>query len=322
MLLRLISIQAVLRRMLGYVVIFLVSSLSFAEPVDKASDLSVQALFSAIEGLNYHERIIYEQSPVSRDYKLILSGLKKINGFWVSENEKRVKGSVASYTLEIRRDHTLETLEEFWSDLMRKLDGLDAELLFQCTGLDCGSSNAWANNIFKVRQLYGLDQKQRYAVWQRKNSVDNKVQFMTAYLIQRGNRRSYVHFDIVASGERQTYIPSEEVITNRLINKGFIVVANYDVMSDKPVYEAKMIERVASALRSLQGISFYVVGHDRSLDVKDDVREERAKSMSQQFVNMLKDEGIDASKLEVKGVGGWSPEGKSGVLNVVLVVKR
>lgn len=66
--------------------------------------------------------------------------------------------------------------------------------VFSCRGRDCGRSNAWANDVFRVKELVAPDTAQRYF------AVAGADELIAIYMVQRGNRRVYVHVDR-ASGD-------------------------------------------------------------------------------------------------------------------------
>ena len=61
--------------------------------------------------------------------------------------------------------------------------------VFSCRGRDCGRSNAWANDVFRVKELVAPDTAQRYF------AVAGADELIAIYMVQRGNRRVYVHVD-------------------------------------------------------------------------------------------------------------------------------
>lgn len=61
--------------------------------------------------------------------------------------------------------------------------------VFACQGLDCGRSTAWANDVFRVKELVAPDSAQFYLAVAGEDAV------AAIYIVQRGNRRVYAHVD-------------------------------------------------------------------------------------------------------------------------------
>ena len=62
---------------------------------------------------------------------------------------------------------------------------MNAELVFQCSGRDCGPSTYWANKIYQKALLYGPEQYQRYIVCKSKRCPG----LLSAYLHWAKERR-------------------------------------------------------------------------------------------------------------------------------------
>ncbi|MCL7944520.1 DUF4892 domain-containing protein [Marinobacter sp. ATCH36] len=81
--------------------------------------------------------------------------------------------------------------EEARDHYLRELQTRGAQVLFECTGRNCGRSNVWANQIFGQSSLYGRDNNQDYLV---AGSVDEngKPWLTLVYTVTRANQRQYV----------------------------------------------------------------------------------------------------------------------------------
>ena len=101
------------------------------------------------------------------------------------------EGHVVDITYELG---AREEYEPFMAALKTKMTEQNAELLFSCESRGCGSSGLWANTLFKVRELYGPNGTQVYFVVKLQGEVSR---YLSAYGIERGNRRQYVHIRMV-----------------------------------------------------------------------------------------------------------------------------
>ena len=75
--------------------------------------------------------------------------------------------------------------------------GRRAQRYYFCESRGCGVSGLWANSLFKVRELYGPNGKQIYFAVKLAGETPR---YLSAYGIERGNRRQYVHVRLVAPG--------------------------------------------------------------------------------------------------------------------------
>ena len=72
--------------------------------------------------------------------------------------------------------------------------------LYDCQRFHCGDSNLWANNVFDIPTLYGLDKEQAYFIGIKEES--GKQIYYSVYTVRRGNHRSYVLVDIFESDKK------------------------------------------------------------------------------------------------------------------------
>lgn len=81
--------------------------------------------------------------------------------------------------------------EEARDHYLRELQTRGAQILFECSGRNCGRSNVWANQIFGQSTLYGSDNNQDYLV---AGSIDEngKPWLTLVYTVTRANQRQYV----------------------------------------------------------------------------------------------------------------------------------
>ena len=110
------------------------------------------------------------------------------------KKQLRQQGLLSRYTLELPRDY--DESEVF--DYYRVQLPAQATLLFTCHGRDCGDSNNWANDHFGVKQLYGNNAAQHYAVFSLADQVGHSpLSYITIYSVRRGNRRLYTQLEIL-----------------------------------------------------------------------------------------------------------------------------
>ncbi|WP_299177057.1 DUF4892 domain-containing protein [uncultured Neptuniibacter sp.] len=155
--------------------------------VHAASDISGAKDFPNLKRFPGSYIVQFKQEKGS-DYRLILGGLQKIDGQLRPEKEQRLDGTLTRMTYRIPENHSAK---ESFRYLVEQLETQGADILFECFGRDCGSSNQWANNIFKYSRLYGVDSTQSYAVYKLGN------QNIIIYAVRRGNKRVYLRLEVL-----------------------------------------------------------------------------------------------------------------------------
>lgn len=269
-----------------------------------------------LAGLFSGDRVIYDEKARKQSYRLTLSPLKKINSEWLSEREIRMTGNVRRKTVEV---DGFFSVDEAWSEIESTVAAHGARAIFQCEGLDCGSSNAWANTRFGYQQLYGLDQHQRYKVWEL--AGDYAGTYVVAYLVQRGNRRMYAQLDTLIPKKPRKLVSGANVLANELYANNQIEVSGLSFANGNLAIDEQYLSPLAIALKEKPFLSFYVVGHDFSPGTSEQ-QEARSKGYADQVAEVLIQFGINPRRIEVKGIGGASPGASSVDARVMVVLRR
>ncbi|MEP6135017.1 DUF4892 domain-containing protein, partial [Marinobacter sp.] len=172
--------------------------------------------------------------------------------------------------------------EEARDHYLRELQARGAQILFECSGRNCGRSNVWANQIFDQSSLYGRDNNQDYLV---AGSVDENGQpwLTLVYTVTRANQRQFVwveHLvapqgtDIPGMGNESARIKGPVIVPwqggityrfewsgadRRIINdwageaEARVVLTAYSQLKDNETLEASM-ERAEAAAQSLSQV--------------------------------------------------------------------
>lgn len=156
----------------------------------QAAELNLQAYPSARE--------VFHSSGQQDQYWLALGVYRKIEGIWQADKAQRLSGLLERTTFELPANHSAEKGFDFFK---QQLEKLNARELFHCKARDCGTSNSWANNHFKVIQLYGLDQYQFYSAYEIIDA-NEKPLYVALYAVMRGNKRTYVQLEILRANKK------------------------------------------------------------------------------------------------------------------------
>lgn len=170
---------------------------------------SVQAAsIEALELVDFPRAELVEES-ISKDseYRLVLSELKRKEAKTSGEVERLINGDVTRQFWQLSVNHEVEqVLEHFLSQWE------DAQVMYRCSGLDCGSSNFWANKIFMNAKLYGRDANQAYVV----AMVPGKInRIFVLYAVQRSKQKLYFNLDEITTSDAVT---EEDVERQQLID--------------------------------------------------------------------------------------------------------
>jgi hypothetical protein len=135
-------------------------------------------------------RVIEEEQRQVSSYRLALGLYVKRQNRWQPEVEKRLRGYLQRQTHEFSAGFDELEIFQFYRDQLPEA----VKILFECERRDCGESNNWANDHFRIKQLYGLNQHQFYGVYQ----IDAQ-KYLSLYTVRRGNRRIYTQIDFLVA---------------------------------------------------------------------------------------------------------------------------
>ena len=140
-----------------------------------------------------------------------------------------------------------------WSPTIRRRWGRAPVRRFTCRGRDCGRSNGWANQVFGQAILYGPEANQFYI------AADQDGELVSAYVIERGNRRIYAHVE--ALRPRSWWWRLTATLVEDLAGKGFVALEQVRPRRDGSIPQAGLaaLDAVAPRLRTFERLTLYVV---------------------------------------------------------------
>ncbi len=243
----------------------------------------------------------FEQDAI---YRLVLSGLQRTRGLVAPEESQRLRGDVTKIVYEISQEFSGEDAYQFFREQMESKGYSE---LFSCSGRACGSSNYWANDIFRNRILYGPERNQYYLAMRTEAGAEDSPS-IALYIITRGNRRIYAYLEIVEVGGAQTrldLLDANKLLSDLHLN-GVIVVSGISFVSDDVLNEDAGLLALADLLSSDPSLQVYLVAHlagEESLAVLQERSLRRAQYLRQRLIAM----GIDGERLNAQGVGPLAP---------------
>ncbi|MYM62740.1 DUF4892 domain-containing protein [Pseudomaricurvus sp. HS19] len=244
-----------------------------------------------------HLQSLVEEQRAVDDYPFTLGGLKKINGQWVADKEYRLTGELERHSYQVEGHYGYQEVFEYYR---KQLLQQGAQELYRCDAFRCGSSNAWANSRFMVKQLYGLDQYQSYAAFTLQDEQGEMQNYVALYAVQRGNRRNYVHLDVIRSPERLGLISSAEVVEAQLQQGHSFLLPEGEQL-------AEQLKIVATLMSRKPGWHLAVVGVD-SEEAPLSQQLERSRARAEEVSAQLVSQGVAADRLQLFGLGGVLPD--------------
>ncbi|HTF98778.1 MAG TPA: DUF4892 domain-containing protein [Cellvibrio sp.] len=256
-------------------------------------------------------RIISETHSKTDEYVLALGSYKKVAGAWRLDRQQRLSGSLDRYSLELPERHSAKNGFDFYLD---QLQNFNYRELFYCKNRDCGTSNSWANNHFKILQLYGLDQFQHYGAYEI-TTADKNPFYVSLYVVQRGNKRVYLQLEVLHIDKviELGIASSPESIIKSIQTSGYYVFPDLVETDNKGEtriqIRAAHLQVLVDVLSQQPDWKIALVGHDY-LPVGIEQQQKDSLSYAEQIKTALREKGVAAAKISTFGFGGLAPAGR------------
>ncbi|WP_261844627.1 DUF4892 domain-containing protein [Aliamphritea ceti] len=242
--------------------------------------------------------IVEYQSDVLPDYLLALGKMKKKSGVIAPEASQRLSGLLRQITYRIPEGHSAD---EAFNFMTAQLSVLGADELFRCKSRQCGNSHQWANQVFGVSRLYGVDRTQSYVA--AKLGED----YIALYTVKRGNKRVYLQLDVLSDEpevKADTFLEvgrSEEI--SQEWSNAFAAEGSWlplDFLTSQPTDEdvdvliRQILPVIQAGEESLVVLGYSAVAEGAML---------RSSVYADRVGKILIDNGVSADRLEVIAVG-------------------
>jgi len=280
--------------------VWLVPGIASAQPAGVTTSYTDHPIFdrfpdSEITSVEFDEDV---------NYQLVLSGLQRTRGVVTPDDSERLRGDVTKMVYEVSQEFTGEDAFQFFREQIQEKNYTE---LFSCTGRGCGSSNYWANDIFRNRILYGPERNQHYLAMRADNGLENPPH-IALYIITRSNRRIYAYLEIVEVGGAQIRIDVIEAndLLEILQAQGSVIVPNLSFVTDNTLSAESDLTPIADMLRGDPSINVYLVAHLGGAEPLDTLMSRslaRAELLKRQLENL----GIAADRVIARGVGPLAP---------------
>ncbi|RYZ99950.1 MAG: DUF4892 domain-containing protein [Moraxellaceae bacterium] len=293
--------------------IFLLSLLCVSSYV-KAADLKLQPYANS--------RVVFHTTSQEDNFLLALSSYKKVDNNWMVDRSQRLSGDLERTTFELPADANAEMGFTFFKD---QLDKYNLRELFHCRARDCGTSNSWANNHFKIIQLYGLDQHQFYGAYEITNA-DEKPFYVVIYSVIRGNKRAFVQLEVLHLNKINEFgVASSPETLSKLLNiNGYFVFPDFVSKDAQGSAHLQIKQAHIQALVTLLGLqpklTLAIVGHDYSPAIIAQQQVE-SRNNAEKIKTALVAAGVEAKRLQTFGLGSLAPAGRGDRSARVEIVK-
>jgi len=244
--------------------------------------------------------LISSEQRQEPDYRLMLSGIMKINGQIRADHEQRLQASLSRMTWQLPSGYNPESGFNF---VRAQLSGKGAQVLFECSGRQCGPSNIWANDIFGQARLYGVDNSQFYAAFRLEQA------HVALYVVRRGSGRVFLHLDVL---ENETKSGIEPAVL--LAQQGYV---------ELPFWPESPDRAVAALLDLMQGVpsqELWLVVHWQGQDLELTLRQ--SQEAADRLLRQVADKGVNIRNLKTRGVGGLVPSVLGSRQQVAVIVMR
>jgi len=246
-------------------------------------------------------------------FELITGKVRRINSLLSPESVLVVMGEKQSKTLLSATRRNAEEIYQYYLDQLKT----NAEVIFQCSGRDCGPSTYWANKVYQTSLLYGPEQYQRYIV----AKVDTfQSYYLLIYIGQRATGQVYVQHEALFPEVLENQMQSTLAETYRHVlpwnfdeNFDESFDENYDKKFDK-----KLIEQIENIVADTQS-QYILVVHDK---MREGESFDQALSRTEELADTLKKRfghKETLSRLRFHGAGPISPlrDGPQGRVELI-----
>ena len=194
--------------------------------------------------------VAYERQEDFAPQEFVVSAVEKIRRELRIERKLRLDATATRVTYQVPGGTPLQEVVGHYEGL------LGPHVLFSCRGRDCGRSNGWANQVFQQAILYGPEANQFYI------AADLGGKLVSAYVIERGNRRIYVHVEVLRP-RKMVELAANATLAEELAGKGFAVVERVRPRPDGSIPQAGLavLDALAPRLATFERMTLYVVCH-------------------------------------------------------------
>lgn len=236
-------------------------------------------------------------------YRLVLGTLQRNREVIVPEDSVRLRGDVTKLTYQVAQGFDGNDVQTFFEE---QIEEKGYEVLFSCSGRGCGSSNYWANDIFRNRILYGPERNQYFTALRVPQEAGSPAH-ISLYVITRANRRTYAYLEVVEENVSSGVISMASPELLEILNeRGAVSLPGVQFASDNELAEESDLQEALELVQSDPETGFYIVVHLNGDEPLDQLLA-RSKARAEFIRSELVAEGVQADRLIAEGVGPLAP---------------
>jgi len=241
-------------------------------------------------------RVYLDKVEDSSRHQILLSTPKRINNSLQIETQKLINGQRTNELIALNSEYSIQDANLFYSNFLET----NGELLYSCEKRDCGSSNSWANKIFKEHRLYGRDSNQFYLAGKLKQG--EKMLWISIYGVKNGLKQSLVYLSVVS--EVAELKDSESNISSRL-DKGYILFKQNIPETD--------LEYLRDRLKTEPNLHLYLAVYGALEDDSVSLSFKALKAEARQMTDYLLDVvDLESNRLHLQVIGPFGGEQRAG----------
>ncbi len=245
-----------------------------------------------------------------KTHQIITGSVARVNTRLVPKSSEYVLGKKSYQTLEVLNVTRTRDLGNFYREQLL----LNGTILFECKGRTCGSSNYWANTVFKNSILYGPEQYQYSYVGR---IVRDKSYYVAIYVAQRGTGKLYTKIETIIADDTE-FDDTNDAFDEKLVSSALRLHGRY---SFEPDATEQVLKFIADAINADSGQLLALVSHDNLQPGETvDACIERTKQVAEGLKSRLVGLGITQTRLAAYGAGPIAPVDLVSAARIDLVV--
>ncbi len=240
-----------------------------------------------------------------KTYQVITGSIARVNTQMVPKSSEYVRGRKQFRTLETPNAQRTGDVAAFYREQLQS----KGQILFECQGRTCGSSNYWANTVFRKSILYGPEQYQHSMLGRIST---NRTRFIIVYVAQRGTGKLYTHIEIITVEE------SSQAADSKLVGSALRLLGKYSFQADA---SEEMLTAIVDTINANADRHLALVAHDSLRSGESvDAGIERTKQVAETLKSRLIEMGAADADLSAYGAGPIAPVDMTRTRRIELVV--
>ena len=230
-----------------------------------------------------------DSSPTVAASDFVIGSVDKIKRDVSFERAVRIEGIGVSVLYEIPESTGLSAVISWYREQIEKLN---ADVVFECAGRDCGRATVWSSEVFQKRVLGATDQRQHYFAVAFQTEAGPRV--AAIYMVQRGNRRIYSYV-VETATTTEVQFNDPDKYSEMLARHGSVVLDTVEPNRYGKLTPAGFseLERIAGQFATFSSQRVYVVCVLFSSKAAEELLEDSTQCAEEVAAKLDVDDGVD-----------------------------